>query len=253
MRAAILLCGQMRRYEDADVLNSLHRFFDLFDVCDLFVSTWDVRGVSYNHGDVRHRADEGDAVSGETLRRAYGARLRSARIHDDAIWSAGLEGIARRVFEEGFEWSGMRIKGTSIPQLFTLWDANRMRKEYERETGARYDVVIRCRPDVLFSEEGLHRRWFEVVRADAGTIYAINCPRTGAFYPNRVYDIFFYGSGAAMDAICDAYWSVDALVSHPFQNGLHPRDVCRMLYVQAVHQHGLKVADVDCEICAVKR
>ena len=56
-----------------------------------------------------------------------------------------------------------------------------------------------------------------------------------------------------MDAACDAYWSVDALVSHPFQNDLHPRDVCRMLYVQANQQHGLRVADVDCEICAVKR
>ena len=251
MRAAILLCGQMRRYEDADVLNSLQRFFGLFDICDLFISTWAVRGVSYNHGDIRHRADEGDAVSHETLRRAYGDRIRAMGIHDDAVWSAGLDGAARRVFEEGFEWNKMRIKGTSIPQLYTLWDANRLRKEHERTTGARYDVVIRCRPDVLFSEEGLQRRWFEGL--EARTIYAINCPRTGAFCPNRIYDIFFYGSGPAMDAACDAYWSVDTLVSHPFQNDLHPRDVCRMLYVQANQQHGLRVADVDCEICAVKR
>jgi hypothetical protein len=251
MRAAILLCGQMRCFEDRDVLDSLHQFFRLFDTCDVFVSTWDKKGVSYNHGYIQHRADENAVVDGAALKRAYGDWLRAARIHDSDIWDAGLQGIHRQIVEEGFEWQGMKIKGTSIPQLYTLWDANRMRKEYERATGARYDLVIRCRPDVRFAEEAFQRRWFESIHPQA--IYAINCPRTGAFFPHRIYDIFFYGSGMAMDAVCDAYHQVDALVAHPFENGLHARDVCRMLYVQANQQHGLSVVDVDSELCVVKR
>ena len=252
MRAAILLCGQMRRYEDADVLNSLHRFFHLFEHCDVFVSTWNRRGVSHNHGNTIHRPDEEDIVSGEALQRAYGPWLRAAAIHDSGVWSAGLQGVPRQIYEEGFEWTGMKIKGTSIPQLFTLWDANRLRKDYERSTGTRYDVVIRCRPDVQFDEEeAFHQRWFRNI--DPRTIYAINCRRTGAFFANRIYDIFFYGCSQAMDAVCDAYYQVEELVRHPFQNGLHPRDVCRMLYVQANQQYGLSVADVDCELCKVKR
>jgi hypothetical protein len=217
----------------------------------VFVSTWNKKGVSYNHGDIRHRPDEDAIVREDALQRAYGEWLRAIKIHDSDVWSARLQGTHRRIYEEGFEWQSMKIKGTSIPQLYTLWDANRLRKEYERSTGARYDVVIRCRPDVLFSEEAFQRRWYEAIHPQA--IYAINCLRTGAFFARRIYDIFFYGSGIAMDAVCDAYYQVDALVAHPFENGLHTRDVCRMLYVQANQQHGLQVADIDSELCVVKR
>ena len=37
-----------------------------------------------------------------------------------------------------------------LQQLFGLKMVNRLREEYERKTGIRYDCIIRCRPDVLY-------------------------------------------------------------------------------------------------------
>jgi hypothetical protein len=246
MRIAVLMTGQMRRW--IDVQPSLQRFFGLFDNVDLFVSTWTERGVSYNHGAVQLHGDEGDRITAAALRAAY-PQIRDIAVRDLKEWEAGLEGCWRTVYTEGFEWSGMKIRGTVVPQLFGLWDANRLRRAYAAQTGAVYDVVIRCRPDVVFSD--FTRSRYE--SCVPNTIYAINNKMTGTYYPQRIYDIFFYGTAAAMDAVCEAYTVLDKLVACPWNNGLHPRDACRCLYVQARFLSGLTVCDVPVDICVVQR
>ncbi len=251
MRVAILLCGQMRRFQDADVLHSLHAFFRLFDACDVFVSTWSDRGVSHNHGDARLRGDEGDVITEAHLKAAYGPWLRGAAIHELKEWETRLEGCKKSVYTEGFEWNGAHIKGTVVPQLFTLWDANKMRNAFCAQTGLTHDLVIRCRPDAIF---GHHvRSLYESAVGAGGRIYAINNRATGTYYPQRIYDIFFFGSAGSMDRLCGAWEHLDQLVAHPWRNGLHPRDACRCLYIQARFQHGLQVVDIPIDVCVVKR
>ncbi len=247
-RVAILLSGQMRRYTDPDVLHSLHRYWSLFDAVDVFISTWSDRGVSYNHGDVRWRGDEADKVTEAELRRLY-PQARSIRIHDIATWERGLLGEWKTVYAEGFEWNGMRIRGTVVPQLFGIWDANCLRREYEAATGVSYDLVIRCRPDAVFAPHG--RSLYESTIPN--TIYAINNCGSATFYPQRIYDIFFWGDAAAMDAVCEAYQELPELLACPWDNGLHPRDACRCLYVQARIRRGVGVVDVPLDVCIVKR
>jgi hypothetical protein len=238
----------MRRYTDPDVQHSLHSYFTLFDHVDLFVSTWSDRGISYNHGDMRLRGDEGDVVTEEKVRRAF-PQTRSVVIHELKAWEARLEGCWKQVYTEGFEWSGMKIKGTVVPQLFTLWDANEAKKRHEIQHGITYDLVLRVRPDALFVPHS--RSLYE--RVATGEIHAINNPASGTFYPQRIYDIFFFGAPKAMDILCDAYKNLPVLLEHPWQNGLHPRDACRCLYVQARYVGGLGVCDIPLDICKVKR
>lgn len=245
MKAAILLCGQMRTFREPDVLQSLLAFFKQFEACDLFISTWDEQGVSYNHGNVQDRPDSQHPISDSLLRSTY-PDVRGCAIHSLATWETSLSPEYLRMYKEGFVWSGMQIKGTMVPQLFTLWDANRLRKVHERETRQRYDVVIRCRPDVLMKPD-VYRYIDEYVG-----ISAINNPATRTFYPHRIYDIFFWGPSRFMDALCDAYNHLEMLEVHAFQNGLHPRDVCRILYVQAL-VHGIPVRDIACDLCIVRR
>jgi hypothetical protein len=247
-RVAILLSGQMRRYTDPDVLHSLHRFWSLFDHVDVFISTWSDRGVSYNHGHMKSHGDETDGVTEAELRRIY-PQARRIRIHSLGEWERGLEGVWKSVYAEGFEWNGMHIRGTVVPQLFGIWDANQQRLAYQAETGAQYDLVIRCRPDTIFVPHS--RSIYESAATNA--IYAINNRSTATFYPQRIYDIFFFGSSKAMDAVCEAYKELPELLRCPWDNGLHPRDACRCLYVQARFQHGLEVVDLPLDVCAVKR
>jgi hypothetical protein len=248
MKVAILLCGQMRRYTDPEVLHSLHNFFALFGAVDVFVSTWSDRGVSYNHGNVRWRGDEGDTITEASLRSLY-PQIRACAIHVLREWEAGLSGCRKQMYEEGFEWNGMKINGTVVPQLFGIWDANRLRREYEATTGAQYDVVIRCRPDAQFINHS--KSLYESLHSN--TIYAINNRGSGTFYPQRIYDIFFYGTSEAMNQLCDAYTNLEALVNHPWQNGLHSWDACRCLYIQARFFGGAAVVDLPLDVCKVVR
>lgn len=251
MRVAVLMTGQMRRYTDADVLNSLHNYFSMFDSVDIFVSTWSDRGVSYNHGQVVGRGDAEDTITEADVCRVF-PQTRGIRIHDLKTWATGLEGCRKAVYTEGFEWRGMRIRGTVVPQLFGLWDANRIRLEYETRVGVSYDLVIRCRPDCLFVPHSSHSRdLYESVMPN--TIYAINNRASGTYYPQRIYDIFFFGTPAAMDSVCRAYEDFEALIGHPWDNGLHARDACRCLYVQARFRMGMAVVDLGLDVCTVKR
>lgn len=242
------MTGQMRRFTDPDVLQSLHAYFQMFDAVDVFVSTWSDRGVSHNHGQVVGRGDAEDVITEADVRRVF-PQTRAARIHDLKTWVTRLEGCRKTVYTEGFEWNGMRIRGTVVPQLFGLWDANQLRCEYQGRTGVAYDRVIRCRPDCLFVHHS--RDLYESVIPN--TVYAINNRASGTYYPQRVYDIFFFGTPAAMDGLCRAYEDFEALVNHPWNNGLHPRDACRCLYVQARFRLGMAVADVGLDVCTVKR
>lgn len=248
MRVAVLLTGQMRRYTDPEVLHSLQKYWSLFDAVDVFISTWSDRGVSYNHGDMRVRGDEGDRVTEAELRRIY-PQTRGIAVHDIKVWETGLKGVWKTVYTEGFEWNGMKIRGTVVPQLFGLWDANRLRREYEMSTGVSYDLVIRCRPDVVFVPHS--RSLYE--SAAPNTVYAINNVASGTYYPQRVYDIFFFGDAAAMQGICEAYPRLEELVAHPWDNGLNPRDACRCLYIQARFLNGSNVVDIPFDICKVAR
>ncbi|EJH9402433.1 hypothetical protein NF821_005030, partial [Escherichia coli] len=64
------------------------------------------------------------------------------------------------------------------------------------------------------------------------------------FYPNRIYDILFWGKSENMDYICDSWNNIQNLLDDKFDNGLPVVDCCRLLYVQALRSH-LKVVDVS--------
>lgn len=248
MRAAILLTGQMRRYTNPEVMYSMNAYFAMFEKADVFISTWSDRGVSYNHGDIKLRGDESEGITEQTLRSQYPNMVRCA-IHDLRTWELTLEGCRKQVYTEGFQWNGGHIRGTVVPQFFGLWDANRLRRAYEREKGICYDIVIRVRPDVIFAPH--LRSMYESITPN--TIYAINNPISGTYYPKRIYDIFFFGTPAAMNGICEAYQEFEKLVNHPWHNGLNPRDACRCLYVQARFLGGAAVVNIPLDMCCVKR
>jgi hypothetical protein len=245
MKTAVLLCGQMRTWKDPDVLQSLLSFFAGFELCDIFVSTWDEQGVSYNHGAVVNGENSQQKVTDSLIRETYPG-VKGVSIHSLAAWESALSPTYNQIYKEGFMWNGGHIKGTVVPQLFTLWDANRLRKAYERQSGTRYDVVLRCRPDARMHFSG--NRWID----DFSGISAINNPASGTFFPNRIYDIFFYGPSRAMDALSDAYNHLEFLEAHTFQNGLDKRDACRILRVQAL-VHDIPVRDIPFDVCHVMR
>lgn len=246
MRAAILLCGQMRTHDHPVVMQSFRVFLQQFQEFDIFIATWRKRGISHNHGNPIFTGAEEDCVLEHTLFQMY-PNVRGIEIHEEESWVSTLSEEFRQLYQTGYEWCNLKIKGTSVPQLFMLQRANSLRKHYEEVSDTKYDIVIRCRPDVRF-DHALPAKYLQ----DLNAIYAINNRMSGTFFPNRIYDIFFYGSSNTMDILCEAYHHIGELIRLPVHHGLHPEDTCRILFLWA-YLHKISVCDIELDICQIVR
>jgi len=244
MKTALVLSGQLRTFHHPAVLTSLRTFIEQFVECDVFVSVWDKVGFSYSHGDGKITSNATDPVIAEQIQAAL-PNVKGIHIERESDWLPTIPAKYKAIYAEGFRWAGMNIKGTVVPQLYKIWDGNRLKSEYEKTHGFVYDLVIRSRPDNLYLSN-IKTKYL----SDLSKIYAINCP--GTFYPNRIYDIFFFSNSANMDALTDAYNHIHELEIHPFFNGLHARDACRILRVQALNAD-IPVVDMDHDVCTVFR
>jgi hypothetical protein len=244
MRYALLLSGQMRTFDNKDVVSNIHScLIDKYN-CDVFVSTWDERGYSYCHGSGKENLLSKESITVEKIRLSY-KNVKDIQIDNFQKWLSELPDTIRQFYEKGFPWDGVHIKGTSVPFLYKLFSANEMKKNYEKITGIKYDVVFCTRPDCIFVNS-----LKECYLTDFTKLYAINCH--GTYWPHRVYDIFFYSNSENIDKISDAYGNIIELANHPYRNGLHPKDVCRMLYVQAL-KWNITIIDMDYNPCFIFR
>jgi hypothetical protein len=98
--------------------------------------------------------------------------------------------------------SGCRNPNMVKGMYYGIYAANQLKREYERENGFIYDVVIRARAD-LFFESSLERAELE------------NCSHTGGIYFPKfgsyggLNDQFAFGNSASMDVYADTYTRLD--------------------------------------------
>ena len=120
---------------------------------DVFVHTWTNRGHVSREKDPNPRI----AVNATQLRAAY-HNLKYFQIEDarDDI-SESWRGVTipkGLVAREPMHWRG------SIPNFYSIYTSMELKREFERQNGFQYDVVIKIRPDLLVtspvSEEALH-------------------------------------------------------------------------------------------------
>jgi hypothetical protein len=240
MRIALLLAGEMRTFDHPSVMKKLQDGLLSKHDCHIFISTWNRRGYSHGHGSGAPNATSEQEITEDLLRRVYQHFLKGFNIEEESLWAETLDDFRKEVYTSGFVWQGLNIKGTSIPQLYKIYDAHRLMKTFP----STYDLVIRSRPDNLF--QGLRDDFLDPKR-----LYAINCP--GAWYPKRVYDVFFYSGPEVMEVVCQAYHHCEEIIKDDFDNGLHPRDACRMLYVWAHVLNGIPVVDLPYQATVIQR
>ena len=113
----------------------------------------------------------------------------------------------------------------SLPQIYQIYKSFCMLGDKYDE----YDVIIRLRFDSLFTSE------FKPSLISQDTIYNINFGR--AYYPQRIYDIFFYGLPSDIKYVFCTWLYLPELIKNPFDNGLDKRDACRLLYLAARKFH----------------
>ncbi len=216
MRVAICLSGELRYFNNELV----HRGFETFiqkHNPDIFVSTWDHVGISMNHQYINPFDQKEVQLQLEDETKQVYKSLKGVRMENYNNWVSNVdEEISGILKDPSYDYRTVN----SFAQLYKLYQANELKAQYEATHGFKYDVVIRSRPDNLFVDD------LKLHEIEPNTIYNINFQ--GNFYPNRIYDILFYGDSASMDVVSTSYLHFKELLRNSFNNGLCSRDACRL-------------------------
>lgn len=230
----------MRLFEHDYVSSSMHYINQLNP--DIFISTWSHTGFSYNskrENIFNKRLD----IQTDLYERIFDTytNIKSLEIEDYDDWLTQLDEKTKSIM------TGNLIGGeiiTSPPQLYKLYKCNQLKINYESEHNFKYDVVIRIRPDLLFLDN--------LVLDNLESINNINFGIPGAYWPNRIYDIFFYSNSLNMDILCDVWKNLSECIDDEFDNGLDKKDCCRLLYVWAL-KNKIPVKNLTTRYCEVYR
>ena len=235
-RIAILLAGEARNYDNEFLINSNRiNLFDKYD-CDVFISTWDKRGYSGYHGTIDKKNYTENYVTGDDIVNLYN-NIRDVNIESYDEWLNNLRSDYKKLFNEGFKCGDKILSASVFPQLYKIWDANRLKCQFEHKMNFKYDIVIRYRFDMCIIDP-IPREFLEIfyghmdgnnLLSTQNTIWTLNPPKI--FYPNRIYDIFFYGNSDAMDKLTSIWNNLSECINDSYNNGLEKNDACRVLYV----------------------
>jgi hypothetical protein len=140
LKVAILLCGHTRTF-DKTYQSFLDNFLDLD--YDVFCHTWSRTG----HGDPVWWSEKGDDIYSELGEEGKNKLIQyynPKKIQIDQ---------QKRYLPKNSEY--LNIKGFSpVKNMWeTVWRANELRKQYEQETGMRYDCVLKTRYDISYEEK----------------------------------------------------------------------------------------------------
>jgi hypothetical protein len=244
IKAAILLAGEMRNYDNNEMMQMNNKnFYDYYD-CDFFISTWDKRGSSPYHGTVVKKEYATDKITECIIQKTY-KNVKEVHVDNFDSWIKTLPQQYIDIYNKGFKIQGTDkiVNCTVFPQLYKIWDANNMKKQYEEENNFKYDIVFRCRSDMCFIEEIPYTYMYDfyITHNTQNKIWTSNPLKI--FYPKRIYDIFFYGDSETMDKLCDAWNNIIKLIENPYDNKLLNVDSCRVLYVECLINN-IQVIDI---------
>ena len=183
VRIALCFSGQLR----TGVLvskNILNYIGNTIEMCDVFVHTWDsITQTSYDLSIAGVPSKEPNELFEEF----------------SEIWKP-----KKLVIENYTDWANLNLQ---IEPLFhSLIQSNELRKQYESETNTHYDLVIKIRPDFIYSP--LHKLKDE--------IHAIlNSEHVNAIYTldfanklinNKFEDVFWIATPTVFDTAVNYYF-----------------------------------------------
>lgn len=242
-KVALLLAGEMRSFENKELQQqNKENIYDELK-CDIFISTWLKKGISYQHGNIIQKEYTNEIVNHKNLKKIYEENLKKSEIEIFDEWIQKQDSYKKEIYEKGFHWEGMNIKGTVIPELYKIYKANQLKIQYEKQNHFRYDIVIRSRPDIIFQQK-IKSEFLEKINH----IFHFNNPPH--YYPNRIYTIFYYSNSLNMDILSNSFHNLQSLIDDSFHNGLHKYDVNRIVRVMA-YQNNIPIEDLKQQICNI--
>ena len=240
MKIAFLFSGQYRPISKDLIRYSIGNLTRGIDY-NIFCYSWDEPGESLDHRDNIPKIISENNSFAEISSIFSEFNLKEIKTESYEKFIINLPKNHKKIFN-----SKIYHKGTifSLPQIYTLSKCYKLLANKANE----YDLIFRCRFDSIY----LHPLKIYPLKKflNSSTLYNINFGR--AYYPNRIYDIFFGGSKKSM-AFLDQIWdNIPQLVENNLNNGQDKRDACRLFYVAAV-TNNVKIKSLKTRICDIYR
>lgn len=213
-KVAICFSGQLRSFKDCHKLIK-RNLVDCFEKPDIFATVWD---NDPNILDSKFFHSLSDNVY-----------IKNIRITDHKPLIDDIQ----RVFH-------CTSKFNTLNQLYLLKECNILKKDNENENNFKYDLVFRCRPDVIYPTS-LNSYNFELLKFLDGSYLSPNLDNMNKLfgsiqepshntqelknilindYIKAMDDIIYFGSSEKMDIICERYNYVKDYTSNDYT--LHP-------------------------------
>lgn len=205
MKTALCLSGHLRTFRHtADSLKK--NIIDPLS-CDVFIHTWDIIGAPPSPktpGDNNYRNNLTVELLGE-INNLYQPALMS--IEEEKPKLDELKFRAKDiVVPAGQQQYIMQHIGLHTSMFYSMYMSNELRKEHEQENYLKYDLVIRCRPDMFLSTK-LDYSMFP----NKDTIYV---PEIATYCEGGINDQMAIGTPALMDKYFNIYHDVENYYRH---------------------------------------
>ena len=240
MKIAFLFAGQYRSIPKDLLRYSIQNLTKGLDY-NIFCYSWDEPGESLDHRkDIPKIKSNNDSYAQiSSIFSSFNLKGIYTESYDNFI--INLPKNHKRILN-----SKIYHKGTifALPQIYTLSKCYKLLDNDDNE----YDLIFRCRFDSIY----IHPLNIYPLRnfLNSSILYNINFGR--AYYPNRIYDIFFGGSKKSMSFLDKIWDNIPQLVENNLNNGQDKRDACRLFFVAAV-TNNLKIKSFKTRICDIYR
>ena len=240
VKIALIFSGQYRDIPQEIFRESLNKFIEGYDY-GIFSFSWKEKGISLNHKSKIPLAEK-DLDSKIIIENLFS---EFNLVKNESVSFKDFPKLISKKHNSILNSKEHKI-GTihSLPQIYAIHRSYKLLQPFLNE----YDFIFRCRYDSIF----IHPiSFYEIEKyKDKNYIYTLNFGR--AYYPKRIYDVFFGGSKKSMGFLQNIWSFLPNDIESTFNNGLDKRDACRLLYIAAKRENKL-IRTFNSRVCDVYR
>ena len=216
-KIAALFSGQIREVPPSLFNKSLLLFFKSLDV-DFYLTYWDEIGTSMAHSNNSIQKNNFFDIDNYLSNAFAELKITSKRSFNFDKWESDLDKTYSEIHFDNTENS--YLTKNSLPQLYLIEECYNL---IEKDNN--YDFFFRLRFDNLFTLK------FDESEFQKG-IYNLNFGN--AFYPNRIYDIFFMVSREYSSSVMKTYSRIPIIYNSYPNSKLEKRDTCNLLFKSVI-------------------
>ena len=240
MKIAFLFAGQYRPIPNDLIKYSIANLTKDLDY-SIFCYSWDQPGESLDHRENIPKTNKNKNSFTQISNIFSEFNLKKIYTESYDQFLTNLPSTHKKIFKSKIYHTGTIF---ALPQIDTL------SKCYEllKNDGCEYDLIFRCRFDSIY----IHPLNLYPLKKFLNNYNLYNLNFGRAYYPNRIYDIFFGGSQNSMLFLDQIWTNIPKLVENNYSNGQDKRDACRLFFLAAI-SNNIKIKSFKTRICDVYR